>query len=76
MTVFCVLPKQNGKQLLAASYRAQETQSVRRNGLYCLSGLPLGAMCGLVRISVLEVRMEPVPVCGENTRVVLESVSK
>lgn len=66
---------------LAPSYGAQETQPVGRNGSYCLSRISLGTASRLVKISEPEVRMGPycfyvVPICEENTRVVLESVSK
>lgn len=76
---FVTKPQQ--KIVLAASYGAQEAHSVGKNGTYCLSSLSLGAVCRLAKISQLQVRMGPyhsyvVQICAENTRVVLESVSK
>lgn len=76
-----LLPNQNGKESLATSSGAQEAQSMGRNGSYCLSRLSLGTVCRLVKNSDVEVRMGPyhlyvVPICGVNTRVVLESVLK
>lgn len=76
-----LLPNQNGKELLATNSGAQEAQSMERNGSYCLSRLSLETVCRLVKTSELEVRMGPyhlyvLPICGVNTRVVLESVLK
>lgn len=65
-----------------ARYKLQcSGNSMGMNGSYCLSRLSLGTACRLVKPSELEFRMGPyrsyvVPICGENTRVVLESVSK